>query len=83
MSAILSRTIPQEVEILLSGSEVAELFWDLDDHDQAEFFNYIGRLNCLPFQLQAVTDCGTLMPEGRAAMAKFGEYSQPTDTTNQ
>ena len=75
MKALLKKTIPHEVEIPLSGNDVADLFWELDEHAQADFFNRIGQKDRLVFQLQAVTDSGDLNYEGRNAMARIGEYS--------
>jgi hypothetical protein len=75
MKAILTLTIPHQVAIPLSGAEIADLFWDLDAHEQAEFFNHLARQDRLVFQLQAVTDCETLSSAGRTVMARIGEYS--------
>jgi hypothetical protein len=78
MKAILKRTIPHEVEIPLSGSDVADLFWELDERTQAEFFNRLFEKDRLVFQLRAITDCEVLTIRGRAAMARIGEYSSPS-----
>jgi len=77
MKTILRKSITQEVEISLSGSDIADLFWGLDKTGQADFFNCLGRRSRLVFQLQAVTDSLTLDCEGRTAMARIGEYSSP------
>jgi hypothetical protein len=76
MKALLKKTIPHEVEIPMSGNDVADLFWELDEHAQADFFNRLGQKDRLVFQLQSVTDSGDLSCEGRAAMDRIGEYSQ-------
>jgi hypothetical protein len=75
MKALLRKTIPHEVEIPMSGNDVADLFWDLDEHAQADFFNRLGQKDRLVFRLQAVTDSGDLNFEGRTAMYRIGEYS--------
>ena len=75
MKLLLKKTIPHEVEIPLSGNDVADLFWGLDEHAQADFFNRLGQKDRLVFQLQAVTDSGDLSYEGRTAMDRIGEYS--------
>ena len=79
MKALLKKTIPHEVEIPLSGNDVADLFWELDEHAQADFFNRLGQKDRLVFQLQAVTDCDDLNYEGRTAMSRIGEYSSAND----
>lgn len=78
MKALLKKTIPHEVEIALTGSGIADLFWDLDEHAQADFFNRLGFHDRLVFQLQAITDSDRLNAEGRAVMSRIGEYAQPT-----
>jgi hypothetical protein len=75
MTALLRKTITHDVEIPLSGNDIADLFWELDDQAQADFFNRLGQKDRLVFQLQAVTDSGDLNHEGRVAMARIGEYS--------
>lgn len=75
MKALLKKTIPHEVEIPLSGANIAELFWELDEHAQADFFNRLSEEDRLVFQLQAVTDTETLTDAGRVVMARIGEYS--------
>ncbi len=75
MKALLKKTIPHEVEIPLSGNDIADLFWELDEHAQSDFFNRLGSYSRLVFQLQSVTDSGGLSYEGRVAMSRIGEYS--------
>ncbi len=72
--AILKKALRHDVEIELDGVQIAALFWELDDSEQAQFFNSIGMVDRLPFQLQFVTDCGVLNQAGRAAMERIGEY---------
>lgn len=78
MKTILRKTIPHEVEISLSGADVADLFWELDEHAQSDFFNRLGFHDRLVFQLQAVADCDELNSVGRAVMRKIGEYAEPS-----
>ena len=78
MSATLERTITHQIKIQLSGAEVAELFWSLDEQGQSEFFNRLGREARLPMQLQYVTDCPQLDQNGRHAMTRIGEYGPAT-----
>ncbi len=79
MSATLNATIPHQVEIPLSGTDIAKLFWQLDNFQQADFFNRLWEFEKLPFQLQAVTDSENLNLSGRLAMEKIGEYSWKQD----
>jgi hypothetical protein len=76
MTVTLRKTIPHEVEIPLTGTDIAELFWGLDERGQAEFFNRLGKEFGFAFQLQAVTDCEELTTTGRHAMYGIGIYSQ-------
>ena len=75
MSAKITKIIPHEVEINLSGGDVAELFWAMDERDQSDFFNRLAGKDLLVFQLQAVTNSNNLTLEGRIAMSRIGEYS--------
>ena len=60
--------------------QLANLFLDCDEHQQAEFFTNIADLTkewktpfC--FQLHAICDSAFLTPEGRAVMVEMGEYA--------
>jgi hypothetical protein len=75
MQVILKHRVNQPIEIPLSGVEIADLFWQLDQHGQAEFFNRLGSYPRLAFQLQAVTNSARLSEDGSFAMSKIGEYS--------
>jgi len=81
MSATVRKSITHEVEIKLTGEEVASLFWDMDEKEQCAFFNELGGFSGLPMQLQAVTDCSVLNPSGRFAMTRIGEYGPTTTKT--
>lgn len=76
MKTLLKRTIQHEVSIPLSGADIADLFWELDAHAQADFFNRLCGKDRLVFQLQAVTDAENLTSDGRTVMARIGEYSE-------
>ena len=74
--ATIKRTVKHDVEMLIGGVQVAELFWQLDAVEQAEFFNSLGMVKELPMQLQYVTDSAILEPKGRQAMKRIGEYGE-------
>lgn len=74
MTATLERTIEHQVKIELSGPEIAELFWSLDEQAQSAFFNVLGFKSRLCVKLQTLTDCGMLNWDGRYAMKTIGEY---------
>ena len=76
MKATLDKIIPHAVAIELGGREIADLFWNLCEREQAEFFNQLGTFKPLPFQLQSVTDSEELANDGRHAMARIGEYAE-------
>ena len=64
------------VELSFDGVQVAQLFWQLDGDEQAEFFNSLGLVDKLPMQLQSVADSKLLASCGRLAMSRIGEYSE-------
>jgi hypothetical protein len=76
MNALLKRTLQHNVEIQLSGSDIADLFWELDAHAQSDFFNRLCGKDRLVFQLQSVTDSESLTIGGRRVMSQIGEYSE-------
>lgn len=76
MPAILKRDITHEVEIPMSGYDVATLFWELDADEQALFFHRLSQFKRLPFQFSAVTDSDSMTTPARRVMALIGEYSQ-------
>jgi hypothetical protein len=77
-TAILNRNLEHKVSIEIIGRELAELFWQMDASEQAEFFNKLGDLSMLSFQLQAITDSEELNAIGRYGMQLIGVYSQPS-----
>lgn len=75
----LNVLINQHIEV--PPHQLATLFLDCDEHQQAEFFTAIARLTkewkapfC--FQLHAICDSAFLTPEGRAVMTEIGEYAR-------
>lgn len=69
-----------ELELNLDYGEIAELFCELNEEEQACFFNTLAELTeewehpfCM--QLQHITDCKILTPEGRAIMKQIGDYA--------
>lgn len=66
----------QDIQIEIDGPRLADLFWDLDNEEQARFFNQLGEQPKLPIQLRSVTDCEVLNIKGRGAMRAIGEYSK-------
>ncbi len=71
----IRKRIEQYTEINLSASEVADLFWEMDECHQAEFFNSLGFRSRLPVQLLSVTHCDILDEDGRRAMRLIGQYA--------
>jgi hypothetical protein len=69
-----------DVNIKLTVEEVAKAFFEMNDSQQAKFFNEVGSLfhikSCsLPMQMQYVTDSSDLDDIGRYVMSKIGEYA--------
>lgn len=75
MPITIKREITQETELQITGAQLAQMFWDMDEFDQSQFFNELGAQRRLPFQLQAITDCSFLDTDGRHAMQRIGEYT--------
>lgn len=73
------------VHIELTPEELAFELSNMDDSQQAAFFNELARLTerwerpfC--FQLQWLTENHALTPEGRRIMEQIGEYAQVHST---
>jgi len=75
MPAIYKHNKNIQEEIELTGTDIAELFWQLGEYDQADFFNHLSTFNKIPMQLQYLTDCPDLDDGGRRVMALIGEYA--------
>lgn len=66
-----------KVDVTLSPTEVAELFWGMGCDEQALFLNHLGTISghMLCFQLQAIIDEPTLKASGLQVMQTIGEYA--------
>lgn len=69
------------LDIEMNPEEVAYLFCEMDEKEQARFFNSIAeRIKKWDmgfiFQMQSVTDCKDLTDEARKIMKEIGDYSQ-------
>jgi hypothetical protein len=75
MKRYITRTA--EIEVTPTWNELAELFWGMNAHDQAQFFNHLGAIaeTKLCFQLQFISDSPMLNGTGRFAMSQIGDYS--------
>jgi len=74
--AVLKKTVQHEIELKLGGEEIANLFWQLDEVEQAKFFNELWKVKGFAMQLQAVTDSKHLENEGRLVMKTIGDYAE-------
>lgn len=77
----ITKVINVTTSVEFSAEEVAEVFWTMDDTQQAAFFNHLGFISGpkLDLQLSATTNCELLNSDGRRAMRTIGEYANPTD----
>lgn len=59
-----------EVGVDITPMDLAEAFWEMDIHQQAEFFNHLGDISGirLPEQMRSVSDSGELNALGRRAV---------------
>ena len=77
----MKKIIVDELISDITPEIIAELFCDLDSHEQASFFNHVDELasqwNCmgLVMQLQHITDEDGLTLAGRRVMSYIGDYS--------
>lgn len=75
MNRYITRTLEQTISV--TPEELAEVFWAMDDEEQAKFFNHLGEIaDALPMQLQYVTDNDALTIRGRMTMQYIGEYAE-------
>ena len=74
----MSTSITATIDITLAPEQIADLFWNLTDTEQAVFFNTLGEItgSKLPFQLSPMCWSGKLTEKGRYVMSLFGEYAQ-------
>lgn len=67
-----------DVQVSLTPEEVAERFWEMDNHEQARFYNRLAELGGsyrFSMQLQYLTMDDGLTLAGRSVMQEIGEYS--------
>lgn len=75
-------TIKKEitVEIDITPTKLAELFWDMDDAQQAFFFNRLGEIKRdigpyrFAFQLTSIQNHKNLNRSGKASIRTIGEH---------
>lgn len=64
------------IEIKVDAPTLAKAFWDLDEDEQAIFFNALGAFKeRFPFQMQHVAYSVYLQDDGRAVMQTIGDYA--------
>ncbi len=76
---VVKKTIDLELDV--TPEDVAKLFCDMDEVDQAKFFNEVSIITedenwCLPMQLQFIIDSPVLTRGGRSVMELIGEYGR-------
>lgn len=59
-----------EVGVDVTPKDLAEVFWEMNNHQQAEFFNHLGDISGLRLrgQMRSVRDSGELNELGRRAI---------------
>ncbi len=69
------------IKVNVDENDLAEMFWGLNEDEQAVFFNKLGEIsgNKLCFQLQYITDNEILTEAGRDAMQEIGYYARPAE----
>lgn len=66
-----------DAKINVSPRALADMFWNMSEDHQAEFFNTLGVISHarMAIQLQYVTDNNCLDKNGRGFMQLVGDYS--------
>lgn len=74
----ITKSVELDVEVCLTPTELAEMFWSMPSNEQAHFFGHLANLSGdkLAFQLQAVTDEPGLSDDARYLMHQIGQYSE-------
>ena len=75
MKVLINETIELDA---LTPEMIADAFWQLDDTEQARFYNHLANVASdwnLSMQMQYITDNKELTYGGRRVMAKIGDYS--------
>ncbi len=72
-----------DVYVDLTPAELAQVFCEMGDVLQAQFFNevYERSIDWLPMQLQFITDTEALNSGGRYVMGQIGDYASPETAT--
>lgn len=75
----ITKTVNAEIEF--SGKEIGNMFCQLDEREQAEFFNEIAREaksweGTFDFQMCQVSTHSKLSIDGRKIMKTIGDYSK-------
>lgn len=70
-----------EIDINPTPQELAEVFCNMYEEEQVEFFNEIAKITKTwnsPFcmQLQAIVDTNKLTPHAKLIMRQIGEYAE-------
>lgn len=75
-------------EIKLNTKDIAQLWCDLDNHEQSEFFNHVAEIvktwdggspeYLFNNQMCDLSNSQFLTDEGRKIMAAIGEFAEPT-----
>lgn len=73
------QTITKTVEVKLTPEDVARLFCQMNNEEQAQFFNEIAEVvetwtQPFAYQLQAIANAPELTQKGRGIMAQIGNY---------
>jgi hypothetical protein len=73
MKVLINETIETRE---LDTETIAEAFWELDQSEQARFFNHLYKIADykFPFRHQYITDDHGLTMQGRRVMQHIGEY---------
>ena len=64
--------------VAISAEDIAEVFWGMDDDDQAKFFSHLGAIADvkLCFQMAGVSSSEFLNQKGRNAMEIIGNHAR-------
>jgi len=76
MTEAISRRAEVQIDVEPTPEELAEVFWHMDDQEQARFFTKLGDISGikLTMQMACVADSDALSFNGKQAMHMIGEY---------
>lgn len=79
MTVCITKT--KSITFEITPKDLANLWWEMDQKEQALFFNELACLSgeSIRFQLQYVTECNELNDEARKLMELIGVYSKAED----